>query len=275
MRNVEVLAAGFVGALCAFLTARPALACECLPGEGVPEYVARAGVVFEGQVEDIDVRAEVTLNRFRVLRYWKGALGAEVVIITDEGDACEFSTVSSCAEYFTRGETYLVFANYEAYCAASTSLCMGTSLASQADDAFTQLGSSVPPGSGAGPLDDGAPAEPADDCEVPPEVGPCPDAGTVVIPQDAAPTRGGGGGGNVQPEAGANEDLALQPAENSETGCGCRLRRGSPPWSLAVWALALLAIARRRPDFGLLAWRRSSQQEHAGNLRHRRGLSSS
>jgi MYXO-CTERM domain-containing protein len=254
-RRAGIMVAASVSALSALLGSRPAHACECVGSEDARDFAAQADVVFEGQLERVDVRAEVTFNHFRVFRYWKGNLDAEVAVITDGGEACGIGVVNSCAERFAEGERHLVFAKYESYCAPRTALCRGTRAADGAEEAFSQLGSSALPGSGPGPLDDSAPAAPANDCVNPPEVGPCPDAGfggaggTLQIPADASPPPSrGAGGAPVAPDAGAHDDLQLREAQsNDDGGCGCRAARGSSrPWSLVALGVSLLAIVRRR-----------------------------
>jgi hypothetical protein len=93
------------------IAAPVASACECMPPSHSKAF-RKAAAVFVGEVVDIsdsDVPIVEGANysvavKFKVIEYWKGRVGTEITVHTEQG-------VMSCNEYkFQKGEKYLVYA---------------------------------------------------------------------------------------------------------------------------------------------------------------------
>jgi MYXO-CTERM domain-containing protein len=227
--------------------AREADACSCAVPDDARDYLPGANVAFEGVVDRVEQRGARLENVFQVSRVWKGDVGSEISIDTAGGVCSGAGTFDSCGIVLTPGERYLVFAGFQwSTCMATADLCSGTRLASEAEDAFEQLGPGTPPA-------DGGTAQPAPCNETP-----CPDAGPPAtggsggaVSFDAMPA-----GGSTPVDAGdpgepEGSGPALQPVRDSESGgCACSTPsasgRGRGATLLLLLAAALGALRRRR-----------------------------
>jgi MYXO-CTERM domain-containing protein len=135
----------------AFGLGRPsvAVACTCYPQGEEDGSLRTAQVVFEGtpmgEPEEVPSDRpgprssyDLTRYRFRVHRFFKEHLGAELEILSEDWRA-------GCGNYFEAGTKYLVYANYDEEGALVSSLCSLTGRSEQQERAFAVLGAGTPP----------------------------------------------------------------------------------------------------------------------------------
>lgn len=123
-----------------FLLADSASACLCNPESPKKAFAhakKRASVIFAGQAVEVVNGFSTGQFRgwratFKVMQYWKGAPGGEVVVITGP---------DNCAAHFEAGKEYLVFAYVpEGEQELSTSVCMQTGPLQMNGDNLKRLG---------------------------------------------------------------------------------------------------------------------------------------
>ena len=147
-----VLAATWLG------SPRPATACSCQldPGTGAPLY-PDADVIFEGtalgdaQLTSIDLGDGSSWPmysvRVRVDRYFKGLLGRDIEIVTNDGEHCGFA--------FERRTSYLVYGRFGEGGELHVSSCSDTMPISEAAQALSSLGMGTAPDRSQDVVDEG------------------------------------------------------------------------------------------------------------------------
>jgi len=169
MFNARNVIAVFALTVCAFVG--QAIACGCggvsqAPPANSAELVRRildsSEYLFVGKVKGFEYRGDVILEhmeqerlknpllkyetRFATIsveRWWKGAPGPEVSLMTQLTRNSDGTSTSSCDFNFKEGETYLVFARIIKG-NLQTGACSGTSLVSNVKD-IDLLGEGNPP----------------------------------------------------------------------------------------------------------------------------------
>jgi hypothetical protein len=229
---------------------RPASACSCFLAEGYG--VDHWDIVFEGTATRVGVREEIALTRFRVEQFWKGHLGE----FLDVEHPFDGTLLGNCGVHFDPGETYrLGVARRTDTCNGSTALC---ALLGQGID-WEAIGSGVPAGSGAGPLDADASVACAADggsSENDAFLETWPWDGGLPSPEQSPPVSWHGGSdasvvrGSTPPPTGASidepsNDGAVPPPSAS---CSCRLGSGQTSSGAGFalgFAVALLGLRAR------------------------------
>lgn len=125
----------------------PAAACSCAAQAEEDGTLRGAEVVFRGTVAGdyetllVDQGAgygEMYRFRFRVERYFKGRLGSELDVLTEDWRA-------GCGQYFESGAAYLVYADYMDDGSLGVSGCSQTLPIASAARALSVLGEGTPP----------------------------------------------------------------------------------------------------------------------------------
>lgn len=116
------------------------LACRCAQPESLKIYQDRAALVFTGEVIEIGEElpeskglSQVFEVKFKVIKWWKGGSGKEVVIL---------DTKSTCSPGFEKGKKWLVYAVGEAH---TTNVCDGTLRLKDAQEHLKVLGKGTLP----------------------------------------------------------------------------------------------------------------------------------
>ncbi|MET0341421.1 MAG: hypothetical protein ABW252_10480 [Polyangiales bacterium] len=235
---VRVLCALLLGGTL-LLASRPALACSCaFP----PLAAAREGAaaVFEGRVlavstiKHADAGAERAVREITlsVVRSWKGLDKNEQVVVRTSAES------SLCGYGFTKGKSYLVFANDEPG-GLAVNACSRTRPVAQAGEDLTALGAGATPvtiaSKGAAATDAGTGLRPDASVAASSSV-----AATVLALTDAGTAR------TEVVDAGVDAGIAA-PQPPPSKGGGCASGRGQA--SLAPYFLGLpawLGFRRRR-----------------------------
>lgn len=104
--------------------------CECMARNDFEVEFALSKAVFAGEVIDANTSGPDTIVTFRVHKSWKGAKTETVVVKTNgPGKSCGFN--------FTKGASYLVYANDDG--SLRTSICSRTAAAGCAGDDIQKL----------------------------------------------------------------------------------------------------------------------------------------
>jgi hypothetical protein len=125
----------------------PALACSCYVSVAEDGRATSAEVVFQGTVmaepepESVDPLNNYVYSyryQLRVDRYFKGRMGRDLEIISEESGA-------GCGYPFESGRSYLVYADFADDGSLGVSLCSITRPLESAGQALALLGNGVPP----------------------------------------------------------------------------------------------------------------------------------
>lgn len=125
----------------------PAAACSCYVSVAEDGRAASAEVVFQGTVmaepepESVDPLSNYVYSyryQLRVDRYFKGRMGRDLEIISEESGA-------GCGYPFQSGRSYLVYADFADDGSLGVSLCSITRPIESAGQALSLLGQGVPP----------------------------------------------------------------------------------------------------------------------------------